>query len=52
MEEAKRAGVNVLDELKRHNTSPPLWKLGSAVWATPNISVIDLTVGLVMGRLR
>jgi len=52
MEEAKRAGVNVLDELKRHNTSPPLWKLGSAVWATPNISVIDLTVGLVMGRSK
>jgi glycerate-2-kinase len=52
MEEARRAGVNVLDELKRHNTSPPLWKLGSAVWATPNISVIDLTVGLVMGRSK
>ena len=48
MNEAKQAGVNVSEELKRHNTSPPLWKLKSAVLATPNISLVDLTVALVM----
>jgi glycerate 2-kinase len=51
MDEAKRAGLNVLEELKHHNTSVPLWQIGSGVAATPNISVIDLTVGLVMGRI-
>ena len=50
MAEAKRAGINVDEELKHHNTSAPLWKLKSAVWAKPNISLIDLTVALVMGH--
>jgi glycerate-2-kinase len=50
MEEAKRAGVNVVEELKRHNTTLALWKLESGVVATPNISLNDLTVTLIMGR--
>ncbi len=50
MGEAKQAGLSVVEELKRHNTSPPLWKLNSAVNATPNISLIDLTVALVLKR--
>ncbi len=50
MNEAKLAGIDVVGELKRHNTSAPLWKLKSAVWARPNISLIDLTVAIVMGR--
>lgn len=50
MEEAKAAGVNVGDELKRHNTTLALWKLKSGVEATPNISLNDLGVTLIMGR--
>jgi glycerate 2-kinase len=50
MAEAKKAGINVVDELKRHNTSEPLWKIGSGVWAIPNISLIDLTVALVLKK--
>jgi glycerate 2-kinase len=50
MDEAKKAGISVQEELKHHNTSIPLWNMGSGVAATPNISVIDLTVALVMGR--
>jgi glycerate-2-kinase len=50
MEEAKEAGVSIVEELKRHNTTPALWKLKSGVVATPNISLIELTVALVMGQ--
>ena len=46
--EAENAGINIVEELKKHNTSSPLWKLNSGVLATPNISMIDLTVALVM----
>jgi glycerate-2-kinase len=49
MEEAKKAGIDVTGELKRHNTSPTLWTLKSGVVATPSISLVDLTVALVMG---
>ena len=48
VEEAKKAGINVTEELKKHNTSPTLWRLRSGVAATPNISLVDLTVALVM----
>ena len=50
VEEARNADINLAEELKRHNTSPTLWKLKSGIVATPNISLIDLTVALVMGR--
>ena len=50
VEEAKKAGVNIVEELKRHNTSPALWKLKSGIIASPNISLIDFTVALVIGN--
>jgi glycerate 2-kinase len=50
MDEAQTSGVNVAEDLKRHNTSAALWKLKSGITATPNISLNDLTVTLIMGR--
>jgi glycerate-2-kinase len=47
---AKKLGVDIVEELKQHNASPALWGLHSGVLATPNISLIDLTVALIMGR--
>jgi glycerate-2-kinase len=52
VEEAKKKGVDLIGELKKHNTTPPLWKLSSGVVVSPNISVIDLTVALVLGRSK
>jgi glycerate-2-kinase len=52
VEEAKRKGVDIIGELKKHNTTPALWKLNSGVVVSPNISVIDLTVALVLGRSK
>jgi glycerate 2-kinase len=49
-EAACKAGLNPLDELRTHNTSPLLWKLGSGIVAAPNISLNDLTVMLITGR--
>jgi len=48
-EEAKRKGVDIIGELKHHNTTPALWKLNSGVVVSPNISVIDLTAALILG---
>ncbi|MFH1085968.1 MAG: DUF4147 domain-containing protein [Chloroflexota bacterium] len=45
--EAKAAGYDVEAELRRHNTSPILYRLGCGVVATHNISMNDLTVILV-----
>jgi len=50
VESAKNLGVDIVGELRRHNTSPALWKLNSGILVTPNISLIDLTVALIMGR--
>lgn len=50
VEEAKKAGVNIVAELKRHNSSPALWKLKNGIIARPNISLNDLTVALVIGH--
>ena len=49
MTEIKEAGIDIAGELARHNASPVLWKLKSAVNVTMNISLIDYTVALVMG---
>jgi glycerate-2-kinase len=49
-DQAKRLGIDLIGELKRHNTTAPLVKLNSGVIATPNISLIDLTVALILGR--
>jgi len=51
VEEAKEAGINIVEELKKHNTTPALWKLKSGIVATPNISVGDLSVTLITGRI-
>ena len=45
--EAGKAGLNIDEGIKRHNTSPILWKLDSGIVATPNISLVDFTVALV-----
>jgi hypothetical protein len=50
VEEARKVGVNIAEEIKRHNTTPALWKLDSGIVASPNIRVDDLTVTLIMGR--
>ncbi len=47
---AKKMGVDIIEALKRHNTTPALSNLKSGVVATPNISLIDLTVALITGR--
>ncbi len=46
---AAKLGVDILGELRRHNTSSALWRLNSGILVTPNISLIDLTVALIMG---
>jgi len=48
--QAKKLGIDLIGELKRHNTTVPLVKLNSGVVVSPNISLIDLTVGLILGR--
>jgi glycerate 2-kinase len=50
VEEAKRKGVDIIGALKRHDATPALWKLDSGIVVSPNISLIDLTVALILGR--
>ncbi len=52
LSEAKEKGVDLEEALKRHNTSPALYKLGSGVVATQNISINDLGVTLIMGHKK
>lgn len=49
-DEMVAAGFDILRELKNHNTSPILYRTGSGVEATHNVSMNDLTVVLVMPR--
>jgi glycerate 2-kinase len=49
-EEARKADIDIPKELEKHNTSLPLWTLNSGIHATPNISLLDLTVILVLGH--
>jgi glycerate-2-kinase len=51
-DQAKRLGIDLIGELKRHNTTAPLVKLNSGVVASPNISLIDLTVALILDRKK
>lgn len=51
-EEMEVAGFDIERELKNHNTSPILYKTGSGVEATHNVSMNDLTVVLVMPRVE
>lgn len=48
--EAGALGVDLVSELRHHNTSPALWRLGCGVDAVPSVSAQDLTVIMVLGR--
>jgi glycerate-2-kinase len=50
LDEAKAAGVNIDAEIKRHNASPPLWKMGNGIHLSANISLLDFTIILVTKR--
>jgi glycerate-2-kinase len=47
---AKELGIDILEELRRHNATIPLWRLKSGIVATQSISLNDLSVTLIMGR--
>ena len=47
---AAKLGIDLEAELLHHNTSPALHRLGCGVQATPNISMNDLSIALVLGR--
>jgi glycerate-2-kinase len=49
--QAKALGIDIVGELRRHNTSSSLWQLKSGIAATQNISLNDLGVTLVLGRM-
>ncbi len=51
-ERAKEIGVDIDEELRKHNTTSALWRLDSGIVATPNISINDLGVTLIMGRSK
>jgi len=46
--EATKKGIDIVDVLARHDTTPTLLQLDSGVIAEPNISLIDLTVALIL----
>ena len=48
--EARARGVDLVEALKHHNTSPALYALDSGIVATQNISIGDFGVTLVLGR--
>jgi len=47
---AKELGVDIFESLRKHNASPALYALGDGIVATPNLSMGDLSVTLVMGK--
>ena len=47
--EARERGLDIHEELKKHNATPILCKLDSGIVASYNISLGDLAVTLVMG---
>jgi glycerate-2-kinase len=46
---AEDLGFDVFGELKRHNTSPVLYRVGDGLVASPSVSMNDLSVTLVQG---
>ena len=50
IEEAKDKGIDLQNALKTHGTSEPLWKLGCGVWATANVSALDLRIIYIGGK--
>jgi len=49
--EAKQSGIDIGETLRKHDTSLALWTLKNGILATPNISLNDLTVALVISRI-
>ena len=47
---AEELGIDLFDVLKRHDTTPALWKLGDGIVAQHNISLNDIRVVMVLGR--
>ena len=47
---AKEMGIDLAAALRRHDTSPALWKLGDGVVTQPAMSMTDLSVTLILGR--
>jgi glycerate 2-kinase len=45
---ARELGVDLREELRHHNTTAALCRLGDGVIATPNISMNDLSVALIL----
>ena len=50
IEEAKEKGIDLQNALKTHGTSEPLWRLDSGVWATANVSALDLRIIYIGGK--
>ena len=48
--EARALGIDMRNELARHNSTPALWKLNSGIVAAHNVSLGDLGITLIMGR--
>lgn len=43
-DEAKEKGIDLKKALKTHGTSEPLWRLDCGVWASANVSALDLRI--------
>jgi glycerate-2-kinase len=50
IEEAKNAGIDIREELRRHNATVPLWNLKSGIVISKSISINDLSVTLINKR--
>ncbi|MBN1401959.1 MAG: DUF4147 domain-containing protein, partial [Anaerolineae bacterium] len=50
LERAQALGVDLWEALRRHHTSPALYRLDDGVIASYSISLTDLTVTLITGR--
>ena len=50
VQRAQELDVDLWDAIRRHDTSPALYRLLDGVIASHNISLTDLTVTLVMGK--
>ena len=50
IDEAKEKGIDLHNALKTHGTSEPLWRLDCGVWATANVSALDLRIIYIGGK--
>jgi hypothetical protein len=44
---ARQIEVDISEALRRHDTSPALWRLGDGALVTHSISLLDLRVAVV-----